>query len=617
MSEGTAGGYNGRIARVNLTTGSVTSEPLSESLCRSYLGGAGFVSYYLLKELRPGIDPLSPDNKLIFALGPLTGLSLPGAGRHTIGAKSPLTGGFAKGEAGGFWGAELKRAGFDGLIVEGRAERPVYLWAHDSRVEIRDAGHLWGKSTKETQDTLLAELGDRLIRVSAIGPGGENLVRFAAIMSGLFDAAARGGLGAVMGSKNLKAIAVRGQKLPAVAAPDKVRELRQWLLENMRIMRGYQEFGTGVTMVEFEQNGNLPINNFRDGVFAGARQIDAETLKISIGIGMEGCHACPVRCKKVVRVTEPYTVDPAYGGPEYETLAGLGSNCGVDDLKAIAKGNELCGAYSLDTISTGGAIAFGMECFENGLITREDTGGLELRFGSAGAMLQAIELIARRQGIGDLLAEGTLRAARKLGGRAPEFAMQVKGLEAGFHEPKLKPGFGLGYMVGPQGADHCSIMFDERFVKDKQMRELIPLGISEALPQDDIGPKKVAIFKAIQIKRTLFDSLVLCTFLPYSFTQTADVVAGVTGWDTSVAEQLRVGERILTAARLFNTREGFSADDDRLPDRLMQPKRNGALANKALDPEKMARARAYYYNLMGWDARGVPLPERLEELGIA
>jgi aldehyde:ferredoxin oxidoreductase len=528
-----------------------------------------------------------------------------------------LTGGIAKSEVGEFWGAELKRAGYDAIIVEGRAEKPVYLWVHDGEVSIRSASHLWGQNTKETQQTIRAELGDNRIRVAVIGPAGENLVRYACIMNGLFDAAGRGGLGAVMGSKNLKAIAVRGSHAPRISSPERVKEFRHWLLANMQRMRNFHEFGTGAPMVGSEAIGNLPVRNFRDGSFPGVKKIDAATIKDTIRIGMDTCFGCPVRCKKVVKVEEPYPVDPAYGGPEYETLASLGSNCGIDNLRAIAKGNELCGAYSLDTISVGGVIAFAMECFENGLLSVKDTGGIELRFGNDVAMLKMIELIARRQGIGDLLAEGTARAAQRIGGGAPELAMQVKGLEAGMHEPRVKAGLGLGYMVTPLGADHGCNMHDTMYVTEVQVKDLRPLGILEPLPANDISPRKVTLFKLVQLKKIVNDSMVLCSFLPYNYEQLANIMSAVTGWDTSVAEQLKVGERILTMLRLFNIREGLTAADDRLPLRFFQPTTDGALADKHLDPVKMEMARSHYYALMGWDANtGIPLPEKLEELGI-
>jgi len=331
---------------------------------------------------------------------------------------------------------------------------------------------------------------------------------------------------------------------------------------------------------------------------------------------MEGCFACPIRCKKVVQFEEPYRVDAAYGGPEYESIAALGSNCGIDNVKAIVKGNERCGAYSLDTISTGGVIAFAMECFEKGLLSTKDTDGIELRFGNDEAMLKSIELIARREGIGNLLAEGTARLAKEIGKGSEDFAMQVKGLEAAMHEPRVKAGLGLGYMVTPAGADHVCNLPDNFFTSEMAMEPLHPLGIFTPLPADDIGPRKVGLFKVMQSSAILEDSMVTCLILPFTFQLKAEVLTAVTGWDTSIAELLRVAERVLTVARLFNIREGLSAADDVLPERFFQPKTDGVLADKHLDRAKFEKAKSFYYTLMGWDAKGVPLPEKVEELYI-
>lgn len=614
----TPGGYNGRILRVNLSSNAVSTETIDESFCRKHLGGAGFVVHFLLNEVLQGVDPLGPENKLVFALGPLTGIQMPGSGRHCVGAKSPLTGGIAKSEVGEFWGVELKRAGYDAVVIEGKAERPVYLWIHDGQASIRDAGHLWGRNTKESQEAIRAELGDDRVRVGLIGPAGENLVRYACIMHGLRNAAGRGGLGAVMGAKNLKAVAVRGHRSPAVAAPARVKELRQQMLGRLGQVKDFQEFGTGAAMAGFEATGNLPVRNFRDGLFPAVTAIDAQAIKETIRVGMHGCFSCPVRCKKIVEVQEPYHVDPAYGGPEYETLAALGSNCGIDNLKAIAKGNELCAAYSLDTISVGSVIAFAMECFENGLLSTRETGGIDVRFGNEEAMLRLIELIARREGIGDLLAEGTARAAQRIGRGAEQFAMQVKGLEAGMHEPRAKPGLGLGFMVSPTGADHCSSMHDTSYVTQQQIEELKPLGILEPVPVGEMSPQKAALFRLVHLNRIVLDCLVLCLFLPYGYELAADATSAVTGWDIGVKEHLLVAERTVTMARLFNFREGFTASDDRLPSRFFEPKTDGVLASKTLDPADYEKAKSHYYSLMGWDpCTGVPLPERVQELGIA
>jgi len=620
MNEQVPSGYNGKILRVNLSNGRVSTEAIDEEFCRKLLGGAGFVAHFLLNEIEPGTDSLSPENKLVFALGPLTGIALPGSARHCVGAKSPLTNGIAKSEVGEFWGAELKRAGLDAIIIQGKAPKPAYLWVNKGEATIRDASQLWGKNTKETQEAIRAELGDNKIRVASIGPGGENLVKYACIMHGPADAAGRGGMGAVMGSKNLKAVAVRGEKMPAVANPNGVKALRQWLRDNRKLVASFSEFGTGAAMSLFEEIGNLPTRNFCDGAFPEVNQISAQTLKETMGIGMHGCFACPVRCKKVIEVKEPYQVDSAYGGPEYETLAALGSNCGIDDLKAIAKGSELCNAYSIDTISTGCTISFAMECFENGLLTTKDTDGIELNFGNAEAMLQVIELIGRRQGIGNLLAEGSARAAEKIGKGAQGFSMHVKKQEIPMHEPRLSKSLALGYMVNPHGADHCCNLIDIFFAgfgkePDVIVKDAVPLGMAPA-PFADIGPSKVALFRIAQLKRIILDSLVLCMFLPYSYRQLAEVTSAVTGWNTTTMEQLRVAERTLTICRLFNVRHGLTADDDKLPSRFFEPTRYGALVDTALDHENMEKAKRYYYSLMGWDSKGIPTPEKLEELGI-
>jgi len=339
-------------------------------------------------------------------------------------------------------------------------------------------------------------------------------------------------------------------------------------------------------------------------------------IKDTIRIGMEGCFACPVRCKKVVQFNEPYHVDPAYGGPEYETLAALGSNCGIDNLKAIAKANERCGAYSLDTISAGVTIAFAMECFEKGLLTAKDTDGIELRFGNDEAMLKVIDLIGRRQGIGDRLAEGTARLARQIGRGSEEFAMHVKGLECGLHEPRLKRGLGLGFMVNPCGADHCNNMHDDMLAHENGIKPFHPLGILEPLPVNEISVRKAGLLRLVNFLRIICDSLAVCVFVPYTWELEADVLKAVTGWDTGIAELLRVAERILTTARLFNVREGFTSADDVLPERFFQPETDGILSDTHLDRAEYEKAKKFYYALMTWDTSGVPLPEKVEELEI-
>jgi aldehyde:ferredoxin oxidoreductase len=606
------GGYNGKILRVNLTGMTLTDEEVTYELARRYIGGAGFIAYFLWKELEAGIDPLDPKNKLIFALGPVTGLTLPGASRYCAGAKSPLTGGIAKSEAGGFWMADLKRAGYDAIIVEGRAERPVYLWINDGKAVLNDAGHLWGKETKETQEVLRNELGDKHIKVASIGPAGENMVRYACIMTGLVDACGRGGLGAVMGSKNLKAIAVRGHKMPEIADPEKVKALGKILLTSKHPLSDY---GTGgPEMIMHEQEGDLPVRNQRDGLFPNVKLINGVTIKETIRVKMDGCFACNVRCKKVVKFEEPYLCDEEYGGPEYETLGALGSNCAVDNLKAICKGNERCNALGIDTISVGSSIAFMMECFEKGLMTKADTGGVEFRWGDDTLMLNALEWIAGRVGVGDFLAEGTARMAEKIGRGSEGFAIQVKGLDAAMHDARAMPSFRIGYMLHPIGADHCASIGPG--TTPMGLAALNPFGILEPVKQD-YGPKRMSLFKLQHCMSMMTDSMVLCIMPAINAEQKADLLKAVTGWNTGWVEMIQIAERIITTMRLFNLREGFTAADDELPDRYYDRKTDGILSTKdAPDRATMLKARQLYYFYMGWDENGVPRPEKVAELGI-
>ncbi|MEJ2281319.1 MAG: aldehyde ferredoxin oxidoreductase N-terminal domain-containing protein, partial [Candidatus Bathyarchaeota archaeon] len=381
-------GFTGKIVRINLSTEKISFETLDENFYRKHFGGRGLISYILLNELAPKINPLGPENKLIFACGPVTGAPFSGSGRNSVGAKSPLTGGYGEAEAGGYWGAELKRAGLDAIVVEGQASNPVYLSINDQKVEIIDASNIWGLEIKKSQETIQKDLADNKVKVSQIGPGGEKLVRYASIVNDLNHVAGRCGIGAVMGSKNLKAIAVKGSTNVPINKPKRLRKLARWMAQNVdTVAHALHTYGTGAEMDVGEEVGNLPIRNFRDGDFPEVDSISAETLKYTVGVGMGTCFACAVACKKEVKVTEPWIVDPEYGGPEYETLASLGSNCGVHDLKAVCKANELCQRYCIDTISTGVTISFAMECFENGLLTKEDTDNIELNFGNAKSML--------------------------------------------------------------------------------------------------------------------------------------------------------------------------------------------------------------------------------------
>jgi aldehyde:ferredoxin oxidoreductase len=609
-------GYMGSLLRVDLSAEKVTIEKPEEFLYRRYLGGRGLIAYFLLKETEQGIDPLSSKNKLIFACGPVTGAPISGSGRNSIGAKSPLTGAYGETEVGGFWGAELKNAGFDAIIIEGKAVEPVYLWINDEKAEILDASDVWGVEIKKTQDAIREGLGDKTVKVAQIGPGGEKMVRYACVINDMNHAGGRSGMGAVMGSKNLKAIAIKGRRKVQIAYPERLRELAQWMARNvLKVARSLHDYGTGAIMESYEYTGNLPIHNFRDGKFPNADSISAEAVKEQVRVGMGTCFACAVRCKKEVKVDHPWRVDPIYGGPEYETLAALGSNCGVEDIKAVCKANELCQRYSLDTISTGATIAFAMECFEAGLLTAKDTEGLDLRFGNAEAMLKMVEMIGERRGLGDLLAEGVKRAAEQISNGADELAVHVKGQEVPMHEPRLKRALGLGYAVSPTGADHVHNIHDTILVP-KIPKRYKSLGILEVVPVEDLGPRKVRLFKYVMTWRSLDNLLVMCRFVPWSVEKKVEIVKSVTGWNTTAFELMNVSERALNLTRIFNTREGFTAKDDWLPPRFFKPKTSGALSETSVDSKKLAEAKSIYYRMMGWDDEGVPTRARLEELNI-
>jgi aldehyde:ferredoxin oxidoreductase len=612
-------GYSGQIFRVNLDNQKIRVEKPESVFYRRYLGGWGFIAYYLLKELKGGVEPLGPDNILFFAPGVVTGAPIGGSARNAVGAKSPLTGAFGATEVGGYVGSMLKLAGVDCLIVEGQSDKPVYLWVHDNKVEIKDAGHLWGLDTGDTLDNIRVESGEKLARAAMIGPGGENLVRYACVINDLKSAGGRTGMGAIMGSKKLKAVAAIGRGTLEMSDPNTVRDFQKRLVKNTRENPGNLSiYGTGGDVTGGVESGNLPTNNFRDGLFPAPKRISSAHWKeIGIMIGMEGCYACPVRCKKVIKIDGRYKVDPRFGGPEYETEAALGSCCGVEDEEALCKGNELCQRYSLDTISTGVTIAFAMECFEKGLITKEDTGGIDLVFGNGEAMVKMVDLIGKREGIGDLLAEGCMRMAEKLGKGSEKYAVHVKGQEIPMHEARLKRGMAIGYSVSPTGADHVHSLHDTGTVTDEGLRIFKPFGVIEPVPLEDLGPRKVRIQKYHTQWRAMLNSLVLCVFPPWTQEEIVQIVNAVTGWGTTGFELMKTGQRILTMAKIFNLREGFQVKDDWLPPRLFEPATSGPLSNTAVDSNALKRARSIFYTMMGWDKEtGVPTEETLGELDI-
>lgn len=620
MAETAPFGYHNRILRVNLTDGIIAEEHPGEEFFRAYLGGRNLIAHTLLREVPRDTDPLSAANKLIFAAGVVTGAPVSGGGRNSVGAKSPLTGGYGDAEAGGFWGAELKRAGYDAIIIEGQASRPAYLSIRGDHVEIRSAEHLWGRSTGEVQDAIRDDLGDHGVRVAQIGPAGENLVRLAAIANDLTHFYGRAGLGAVMGSKRLRAIAVRGAKPLPLANPDGIRSLARWMADNdERLNAGFRDTGTAGGVEYLSGSGGLPTRNFRHGHFEGAERISGTTMRDTILANRGSCWSCIVRCKRIVQRTDgPYILHPEYGGPEYESVGALGSSCGVDDLAAVALANERCAALGLDTIGTGMTIAFAMECYENGLLTRDDADGLELRFGNADAMLAMVEAIAARRGLGSILADGSERAAKSIGRGAGKFVVAVKGQELPMHEPRFKHALGIGYAVSPTGADHMHNMHDDGLARVNRsfQDKFWPLGLRTALPVNDLSEEKVRALYYVATWNHLYNSLGLCQFMPYSPNQVVDLVCAVTGWNVSLWELMKASERGQQMARLFNLRCGFTHRDDRLPDRIHEPFEDGPLAGVGVNRDDFARALELYYGMMGWDAKGRPTRARLAELGL-
>lgn len=619
-------GSTAKILRVDLSIGALDVETLDDDFYRLYPGGKALAGTILLNEIPAHTEPYAPENVLVIANGLLTGAPVSTATRYVVSARSPLTNGYGESEAAGFWGPELKMAGFEAIVVTGRAPQPVYLWVKEGQAEIRPAVHLWGRDTAVVQEAIRAELGDEKIRVLQIGIAGENLVRYAGITNDLRHFNGRNGMGAVMGSKNLRAVAVRGSQRYQTLAydPEALMALGRKLAKDVRqnpLSWDLQQRGTPGIVEALNTGGILPTRNFRQGAFENVDNVKWEAYAKDLLTARRSCYACAIRCKREVAIDG--RVSP-YGGPEYETIGAFGPNCGIGDLQAIAKANELCNAYMLDSISTGATIAFAMECFEHGLIGLGDTDGLELCFGNADAMLIMVERIARRQGFGNLLAEGSLRAAEKIGGEAKFFAIQVKGQELAMHEPRGKYNVGMGYAISEIGADHLVVAHDPTFVNPESFsfKSSRPLGITVAQPARIFSDEKMNHFYILEKWNSLEKVIGYCFFgpAPRSFIHPDDVLTSInaaTGWNMTMEEALQIGERATNMARVFNVREGFSRKDDMLPERLFQGLENGPLKGNAISRDEFERALTILYRLKGWDPEtGQPSQERLEALSL-
>jgi aldehyde:ferredoxin oxidoreductase len=628
------GGTWGKILHVDLTDGRQWLETPPEEVYARLVGGRGLVAWLLLRHTPAGLDPLGPENILVFAPGILQGTNLPASGRHGVGAKSPLTGAIASSEAGGWWGHELKRAGVDALVIHGRADRPVYLALRDGDVSLRPAEHLWGRDTADVEAAIKAELGDDKARVAQIGVAGENGVLFSAIMHDINRAAGRNGLGAVMGSKNLKAVAVRGtQNLPQGNRP-RLMAVAKWLGQDYKTSMDWAiQMGTPGSVYHHEKTSNLPVRNFQDPRFPDAKSIDGKLMAATIRTDRDTCQACPVYCKQVVEydgrefpdqplmkttLTGKTTIEGAYGGPEYETLGAFGSACGVTDLIAVSKANELCARWGLDTISTGMTIAYVMELVDRGLLSAADTGGFLPRWGDAEAMLEAVEMIAHCRGFGEMMAQGSKRISQWVGRESAEYLVEVKGLEFAMHEPRTKVGLGLGYAVAPVGADHMMNFHDGEYSSPGGSLDRVgAVYHAEPMPVTTLDEQKVELFYHEVNWKHFNDCAVACLFYPYNYVHLAEAISGATGLDYTADEILRVGERAQHLCRLFNLREGLTAADDRLPKRIMQPFTEGPAAGVEISAETLERAKQQWYGLMGWTPQGVPTSERLDALGVS
>jgi len=624
-------GYVGKILHIDLTSGKLEVETPPESFYRMYMGGSAMGLYYILKLTPPNVDPLGPENVLTLFTGVTTGAAISGLSRINANAKSPMSGGIGDGQGGGFFPAELKFAGFDGIVVKGKSPKPVYLYIQDGTCELRDASHLMGKVTGEVDKILGEEIGDKKIEILQHGPGAENGVLFSSIVSMSNRHVGRTGMGAVMASKNLKAVVVRGSKKPPVfdgKALAALHRLGPKVLPTNPDMPGLANDGTATVVMFNNTIGCLPTRNYNEGQFEYAEDISGERMSATILKERDTCFACVVRCKRVVEVSQgDYLADPYYGGPEYETLGTFGSYCGIREQAAVARANMICNQYGVDTITCGATIAFAMECYENGLITKEQTGGIDLKFGNADAMLAALDAIVKNEGpLGKVLSQGSERAAKIWGNGADEYLITSKSEEAPAHMPQAKRSLGIIYAVNPFGADHQSSEHDpyyEEGVGDLNLDRLKLIGLGEPQPAYSLTPEKVRFAYNSQLFFSLCDSIELCQFVwgpawtLYGPAETVEMINAVTGWDVTVDELQEVGARRLNMMRTFNAREGFNRKDDKLPKKFFKTLQGtGPTAGFALTHEEIESALDEYYKLAGWTNDGIPTPTTLKKLDI-
>lgn len=588
---------------------------LDDGIIESYLGGSGIASRLFIQETKPETGPLEPENPLLSFAGPFTGTSIPAASRHHIVSRSPLTGIFGEANVGGTWGVHLRKAGFDGIIVRGKAEWPVYLWINEEGVEIRDARPAWGKDSYESAEWIKGETNAHA-SVAVIGQAGERLAPVASIphIGHIVRSASRTGLGAVMGSKNLKAMAVLGNKdIPLADAEALEESVRARMPQVRQATETFSKFGTSGGVDNYEKIGNFPIKNWRGSHWPGATKISGVKMADSILVGRRGCWRCPIACGRHIRIDEGPYAGLHSEGPEYESIGTLGGECMIDDLEALALANSLCNRYGLDTISTGATIAFAMEAFEKGLLTSQDTDGIDLRWGSAKALIAVIHKMGLREGIGELMSRGSRAMAESLGRNAIEFAVHVKGLEPSAHDPRRFFSQAISYCTAARGACH-NASWSHAYEMALTMPEL---GIDE--PQDPFKIEGKAEFTVkLQNFNTAMDCLIMCRFSQIGraviITDIAKWLEMITRRSVDPAELMQIGERVFNLKRLYNTRLGISRKDDMLPPRFLTLNRKAEDLPNQLPP--IGQLLSDYYECRNWTEEGIPSAEKLAQLDL-
>ncbi len=602
-------GYLGKLLVVDLTSGDIEDEPLNENYARQFIGGSGLACRYLYDSLDPDLDPLNPANPLFFMTGPLTGTRAPSCGRFVVCARSPLTGLWGEANCGGSFGPEMRFAGYDGIIIKGKSPEPVYLHIADGKATLRDAKHFWGKGTHETQEAIREEVGDAKTRVACIGPAGENLVKYAAIMSDEGRAAGRTGMGTVMGSKNLKAVTVRGNGHVPLAKEERFKTVVRKTLSIIKddsLTEVLRVTGTAGTLDYLMLLGSVPNRYFTEGEFPEAYALSGSTMDETILTGHSTCYACPIACGRKVEVKEGKYKLAETKGPEYETVAALGTMLLIDDLPAVSYLGHLCDAYGLDTISTGSTIAFAHHLFEGGVIGPAETGDLALRWSDPDTVTDLIGMIARREGFGDALAEGSRRLGQRYG--AEELAIQVNGLELGMHDPRAFPAMGLVYATSPLGGSHNQ--GDMYWVESGRSLDELGIPMTDRFQADG----KAQIVARHQDWRSFCNALIVCYFSNAPVQSYVDLLAAATGWEVTSDDILLAGERIWNLKRAYNNRLGLTRANDKLPKLLLQPLAEGGTQGHVPDLELMLQE---YYEVRDWDPKtGKPSREKLEELGL-